>query len=110
MSDLDPSTAPEITLCGKTYKLPELELKQIIPLTARLLKLRNASFSDLSEEELRALFDIAYIALAFVEPTVTREQFDRSPPTFIELMAAFPAILRQGRFPTAASGETNAGE
>lgn len=112
MSDLDPLSAPDITLRGKTYKLPELELKQVIPLTARFLKLRGSNFNELSEEQLWMMFDVAFIVLNFVDPTLTREEFEKSAPTYQELIAAIPVIMRQGRFvrgpkPT---GDSSAGE
>jgi hypothetical protein len=98
MSDLDPLSAPEITLRGKTYKLPEMELKQVIPLTARLLKLRGGKFTEFSEEQLTEIFDVMFLVLTFVEPGVTREEYDKSPPSYPEMLAAFPVIMRQARF------------
>lgn len=101
MPDLDPLSAPEITLRGKTYKLPQLELSQIIPLTVRLLRMRNAnigSVEEMTEEKLLTLYDVAYLALTLVDPTVSREKFDARPPSYPELLAAIPVIMRQSRF------------
>lgn len=98
MPDLDPLAAPEITLRGKTFRLPQLELKQVIPITARVLTLGGKRLSELGEEELAALFDIAYLTLTAVEPDLTREEYDRNPPAYYELTRAFGTIMEQAGF------------
>jgi hypothetical protein len=94
MPDLNPP--PEIKLRGKTYKLPEMELKEVIPVQGRILALRKVE--HLSEGWLSGMFDIAFVTLTFVDPGITREEFDRSPPSYRELIAAFPIIMEQSRF------------
>jgi hypothetical protein len=96
MPDLDPATAPDITLRGRTYKLPQMELRQVIPMTAALLRLRAAE--HMSEEWLASMFDVTFLALTFLDPGVTREEFDRVPPSYPELIRAFPVIMQQSGF------------
>jgi hypothetical protein len=98
VSDLDPLSAPKITLRGKTYKLPEMELKQVIPITSRLLQLGGSKFSELSEDKLTLLYDVMFLTLGFVDPDLTREDFERSPPSYPEMLKAWPIIMRSARF------------
>lgn len=98
MSDLDPLAAPEITLRGKRYKLPELELAQAIPITRRLLKLRGRMLSELDEAGLEDLHDIGFLTLSSLEPELTKEAYDARPAAYHELVKAFSTIMVQSGF------------
>ena len=71
----------------------------MIPITARLLKLRSGKFTEFfQKEQLSEIFDVMFLTLTFVEPSITREEYDKSPPSYPEMLDAFPVIMRQARF------------
>lgn len=98
---LERSEAPHVRLAGRDWAIPDLAVKQImrlVPALARLDELaREAGGPGVvaSEEQIRRIYDVAYIALTRAYPELTREAFDDLPIRIDEIVAALPVIARQ---------------
>jgi hypothetical protein len=93
--------APKIRLGGCDWAVPELAAKQImrlVPALGRLERLGRAKaggFETLTEEEIKWIYDVAFIALTRAYPDLARESFDDLPIRIDEIVAAMPVIARQ---------------
>jgi hypothetical protein len=93
--------APKIRLGGADWAVPELAAKQImrlVPALGRLEQLgrvKSGGFETLTEDEIKWIYDVAFIALTRAYPDLIREAFDDLPITIDEIVTAIPTIARQ---------------
>lgn len=109
--------APKIELGGMDWAVPELAAKQIMRLVPalgrleRLGRVKSGGFETLTEEEIKWIYDVAFIALSRAYPDLTRDSFDDLPIKIDEIVTAIPVIARQAGLRRKSAAETNpAGE
>jgi hypothetical protein len=93
----------EVSLAGRRWALPHLPfraIKKIQPALFRVyaelggVAMTTASVAQLSETQLDQLAEAIWLALAQVEPDLSREAFLDLPFSVGELMQAFPAVAQ----------------
>ena len=93
----------EVSLAGRRWALPHLQFRAIKKIQPALFRLyaelggaamTTASVAQLSETQLDRLAEAIWLALAQVDPDLSREAFLDMPFSVGELMQAFPAVAR----------------
>ena len=107
--------APKIVLGGADWSIPELAAKQIMRLVPALGKLegvgraKSGGFESLTEEEIKWIYDVAFIALNRAYPDLTRETFDDLPIKIDEIVTSIPTIARQAGLRRKSASELEGG-
>jgi hypothetical protein len=108
-----------VALGGRQWVLPHLPFRAIKKIQPALFRIytelggaaiSTASVAELSETQLDQLAEATYLALAHVDPDLTRESFLDLPFSVGDLMQAFPALakaagLRPGGAPESPASE-----
>jgi hypothetical protein len=92
-----------VALGGRQWALPHLPFRAIKKIQPALFQtyaelggaaISTANIAQLSEGQLDRLAEATYLAIAHVDPDLTREEFLDLPFSVGELMLAFPAVAR----------------
>lgn len=110
MDNVELSEAPKIMLGKKQWPVPEMAARQLIHLVPAMMRASKIAFDDLSEEDMRLLYDVTYIALTRAHPNLTREEFENLPVTFDQLVVAIPIIAKQAGMQMEVGPQATAGE
>jgi hypothetical protein len=103
---IDDSNAPRVTLGGRTWKVPELGIRQlrlvrrpIIDLTDALVETADETTGErvmkLTEAQFGQMCDVVYHGLTRAHPELTREAFEAMAATDGEIFLAFLIVRRQ---------------
>ena len=89
----------KVTLGGKTWDLAPLPWRvvkslqpKLLGLWATLAELGSANVLKVGEADLDKLADCVYVAVSYVDPAMTRGEFDELPITAREMVSAVPAL------------------
>jgi len=109
MRDISPigdDNTPRVTLGGKTWKVPELGIRQlrlvrrpIIDLTDALVETADETTGErvmkLTETQFGQMCDVVYHGLTRAHPALSRDEFEAMAATDGEIFLAFLVVRRQ---------------
>jgi hypothetical protein len=105
-----------ITLAGRRWALPHLPFRAIKKIQPVLFQtyselggaaISTARIAEVSEAQLDRLAEATYLAIAHVDPDLTRDAFLDLPFSVGELMQAFPPLARAAGLRPGGASETS---